>query len=306
VKRTGGDQPGGDNQQSGGNQPGGDKQQTSGEQPAGSKQQTSESPVTPGMVPQTKAPVTPGSPTKLPASVTFPDGTSSDVTWTAGAKGDKGKATVDGNGNLTGVTEGKVTLTAMSKDDPTKKITITVLIAKNVTKVRAPLTKLYLKKGKSVTPPVSADSVDPKTKNADTAAKLTWRSSMPGVASVNADTGEITPKKTGQATITATSLNGKAKLEFTVTVVHKQVALNTLTISNPLKSLEAGHVGILKLNTLPAKATNLTPKFKSSNPSVLKVDKAGKLTAVKKGKAKITVTIGKKKVERTITVRAAA
>jgi uncharacterized protein YjdB len=43
--------------------------------------------------------------------------------------------------------------------------------------------------------------------------------------------------------------------------------------------------------------------FSSSKPSILKVDKAGKLTALKKGKAKITVKIGKLKYVRTITVK---
>jgi uncharacterized protein YjdB len=44
-------------------------------------------------------------------------------------------------------------------------------------------------------------------------------------------------------------------------------------------------------------------KFKSSKKSVVTVDKAGKITALKKGKAKITVTIGKKKYTQTITVK---
>jgi uncharacterized protein YjdB len=43
--------------------------------------------------------------------------------------------------------------------------------------------------------------------------------------------------------------------------------------------------------------------FKSSKPKIVRVDKAGKLTALKKGKAKITVKIGKLKYVQTITVK---
>jgi uncharacterized protein YjdB len=43
--------------------------------------------------------------------------------------------------------------------------------------------------------------------------------------------------------------------------------------------------------------------FESSKPKILKVDKAGKLTALKKGKAEITVKIGNREYARGITVK---
>jgi uncharacterized protein YjdB len=199
------------------------------------------------------------------------------------------------------VGEGKVTLIAVSKTDPSKKITITVAIAKNVTKIRTPLTKLYLKKGKALTPPVCADSVNAAGKP-DTTAKLTWASSKPKVATVNKTTGKITPKKKGTTKITATALNG-TKLTLTVKVVPKAKALKKVTLTKAPKSLKVGKTAQLKIKLTSTSATNIVVKFKSSKLKIIKVDKAGKITALKKGKAKITVSIGQKKYTRTITVK---
>jgi uncharacterized protein YjdB len=292
---TGGDSGnGGDKQQSDDKQQSGDNGD---KQQSGDKQQTSAPPVAIHDIPATKAPVAPGVSAALPESVTFPDGTSADVTWTSG---DASVAKIDANGNLVAVGEGKVTLTARTADGKTQTITVTV--AKPVTAVRTPLAKIYLTKGKALTPPVCADSVNPVTKKAETTAKLTWKSSNPKIAAVNAATGKITPKKPGKATITATALNGK-KLTIKVTVVKKAAPLKKLTLTKPPKSLKKGKAAMLKVKASPAKATNLKVTFKSSKPSVLTVDRAGKLTALKKGKAKITVKIGKKKYTKIVAVK---
>jgi uncharacterized protein YjdB len=67
--------------------------------------------------------------------------------------------------------------------------------------------------------------------------------------------------------------------------------------------LKVGKTAILKVKATPAKATNLLVKFSSSKKSVLSVDKAGKITALKKGTAKVTVKIGKKKYVLTVKVK---
>jgi uncharacterized protein YjdB len=248
-------------------------------------------------IPAAKTPIAPGKSSALPKSVTFSDGTSADVTWTSG---NPAVAKIDAGGNIVAVGEGKVTLTAKAANGKTQTVTVTV--AKPVTAVRTPLTKIYLAKGKALTPPVCADSVNPATKKAETTAKLTWESSNPKIAAVNAATGKITPKKPGKATITATALNGK-KLTVTVTVVKKAALLKKVTLTKPPKSLKVGKTAILKVKATPAKATNLKVTFGSSKPKILKVDKAGKLTALKKGKAKVTVKIGKRKYTKIITVK---
>jgi alpha-amylase len=179
-------------------------------------------------------------------------------------------------------------------------LTETSAVAGNVLKIRTPLTKIYLKVGKAIKAPVAFDGKESNGKEI-TAAKLTWKSSNTKIATVGA-TGKIMPKKAGKAVITATALNGK-KLKITVYVVKKSKALKKVALKKPPKSLKAGKSAILNVKVTPAKATNLGVKFKSSKKSVLTVDKAGKITALKKGKAKVTVTVGKKKYTTLITVK---
>jgi uncharacterized protein YjdB len=260
--------------------------------------QTGAPPVAAGDILGVRAPVAPGSGTALPKSVTFPDGTSAEVTWTSG---NTSVARIDADGNLVAVGEGEATLTARTADGKTQ--TIKVTIAKPVTSVRTPLTKIYLVRGKPLTPPVCAYSVNPATKKTETAAKLTWESSKPNIATVNSATGKITPKKTGRTVITATSLNGKAKLKITVFVVKKPKPLKNIALTKPPKSLKQGKTATLKIKASPANATNLKVTFASSKPKIISIDKAGKLTALKKGKSKITIKIGTRKYTKEITVK---
>jgi uncharacterized protein YjdB len=261
-----------------------------------------EQPVTADRIAAAKTPTAPGETVKLPLTIDFGGGHQADVTWTSNTPS---IAMVDAKGNLTGVSEGMTELTATSKSKPAKKITITVTIAKNVTAIRSPLKALYLKKGKPIVPPVDFDGKDASGrvwgyKGYGAAPRLTWKSSKPKIAAVNAATGKITPKKKGTAKITATALNGK-KLTFTVKVVPKAKKLSKLTLSKPPKTMAKAKTKILKVKVTSGKSTNLKVTFKSSKTSVIKVDKAGKLFPLKKGTAKITVKAGGK--QKVITVK---
>jgi uncharacterized protein YjdB len=162
------------------------------------------------------------------------------------------------------------------------------------------MTSIYLTKGERLTPPVCADNVDANGK-VGVKAKLLWKSSDSKVAAVNSK-GKITAKNPGKATITARALNGKS-VKIKVTVVDKAVKLKKFTLTKSPESMKRGKAAILKLKLAPANATNLQVKFESSNERVLTVDKAGKLTALRKGTAEITVKIGAKKTVHTIKVK---
>lgn len=172
--------------------------------------------------------------------------------------------------------------------------TQTVQVVPNTTKVHTPKKNIYMKKKTSMTLPVKAYSNDVSN------PKLTWKSSKPKVATIS-QKGKVKAKKTGTTKITATAENGK-KITFTVKVVKKKVAVKKLSINKPPKKLKVGKSKYLTVKTSPKKATNTVVKWKSSNKKVLTVDKAGKITAKKKGKVKLTAKIGKKKVTKTITV----
>jgi uncharacterized protein YjdB len=157
-----------------------------------------------------------------------------------------------------------------------------------VTGIRLAQKSFALKKGKSLKLPVAVYTAD-KTK-----AKLTFASSNPKVAKVSAK-GKVTAKKKGKATIKITAANGKSA-SVKVYVLKKSVKIKKVTLVKAPKKLKKNRAVYLKVRISPKKATGVVVKFKSSKPKVISVDKAGKLTALKKGKATITVSAGGKKV----------
>ena len=130
---------------------------------------------------------------------------------------------------------------------------------------------------------------------------ITWSSSNTSVATVDS-AGKVTAVKAGTATITATSNNGK-KVNCTVTVNAKTVAVTGITLNKTSVAFNVGGSETLQATIQPSNATNKTVTWSSSNTSVATVDSAGKVTAVKAGTATITATSNNsKKASCTVTV----
>jgi uncharacterized protein YjdB len=209
-------------------------------------------------------------------------------------------ATVDADGLATFIgPEGDVVISATTTDGSAKVATVTVKVVKNVTKIRVPFTavNLTVKKNISVAPVLNDGSKV-------ITAGLTYKSSNVKIATVDSK-GKVKGIKKGKATITITALNGK-KATVKVTVAKKAVKLKKFTIKGVKKnalSLKNGKTKDLKIVLAQKTATNLKVSFKSGKPSVLKVDKAGRITAVKKGKATVTVKVGGRTVKVIVTVK---
>ena len=115
-------------------------------------------------------------------------------------------------------------------------------------------------------------------------SSLTWTSSKPKVATVNAS-GQVTALKAGKTKITVTASNGK-KASCTVRVISPPVKKIKLNITKA--TLGSGEKTTLRYTISPQNASgNVT--IKSSNTKVAKVNKKGVITAKKAGKATITV-----------------
>lgn len=128
--------------------------------------------------------------------------------------------------------------------------------------------------------------------------KVTWKSSKPGTVHVSAK-GVITAKKTGKATITAITSNGKKK-SCSVTV---KKAPKSIKFSKNQVRLKKGKSTKLKVK-LSKGAASYQVTYSSNKKSVAAVTKAGKVTAKKKGTAVITVkTYNKKKAKIKIVVK---
>lgn len=113
---------------------------------------------------------------------------------------------------------------------------------------------------------------------------IVWRTSNARVATV-ATNGTVTARRCGTATITATS--GSRRVSFTVKVVARAVNATRITLPRT-KLLARGSTVKLSARVYPAGATN-TITWKSSNSRVVKVDRSGRITGVRRGRATITV-----------------
>ena len=166
-----------------------------------------------------------GNSIKLNATVSPSNATNKEITWKSS---DKSIATVDKNGNVKGLKEGTVTITATTKNGTTKSITITVKKKGNkqpsktptptpsniaVTKVKiSGKTTVYEKEKIKLTATVSPSNATNK--------EVTWKSSNKNIATVDKN-GNVTGVKKGTVTITATAKNGK-KATYKVTVKEKE------------------------------------------------------------------------------------
>ena len=115
------------------------------------------------------------------------------VTWTSS---DSSIATVDSNGNVTGVKEGQATITATTADGLTATCTVTV--SKEDESISL---------NKSTTDLTTGDSETLIATTTPSAVNVTWSSSDTSVATVDS-TGKVTAIGAGTATITATTTDG--------------------------------------------------------------------------------------------------
>ena len=115
--------------------------------------------------------------------------------------------------------------------------------------------------------------------------KITFSSSNPNIISVDQN-GNIFGVSSGEATITAIAENG-VKGSITLNVYSKVEEIK-LDIEN--LTLQEGESYNLKATIYPEDATNKNITFNSENNDIATVDQSGKITAIKEGTTKITVT----------------
>ena len=115
--------------------------------------------------------------------------------------------------------------------------------------------------------------------------KITFSSSNPNIISVD-QSGNIFGVSSGEATITATAENG-VKGSITLNVYSKVEEIK-LDVEN--LTLQEGESYNLKATIYPEDATNKNITFNSENNEIATVDQNGKITAIKEGTTKITVT----------------
>ena len=198
------------------------------------------------------------------------------VTWTSD---NASVATVE-NGTVHAVDAGTTVIKAQSIADTSKTASCTVTVTSNEENITITLdaTSLSMKEGeeKTITATVTGTS--------DTS--VTWSSSDSAVATIDSS-GKIKALKKGEATITATSKASSGKTATCKVSVAAKDELK-ITLDATTLAMKVGEEKTLKESVTGTSDTSV--EWKSSDTAIVSVDK-GKIKALKKGEATITVTL---------------
>lgn len=136
---------------------------------------------------------------------------------------------------------------------------------------------------------------------------ITWSSSNTSVATVS-DSGWITAKAVGSATISAKANDGGKAATCQVTVKSKAIPVTGISLDKSSMSLAIGDSEYLNATITPSDATDKSVSWTSSNTAIATVSSSGHVTAKAVGNAIITATTtdGSKKATCSVTVSSVA
>ena len=213
----------------------------------------------------------------LTATIKPSNATDKSVSW---ASNNEKVVKVSQKGEVTAVGTGRAQVTATTRDG--SKLTA----ACNVT-VNARAESLTFDVGEKTIGIGETFMIVPNVKPEGASPQLTWKSSDPAVAYVDAN-GRVEGFKTGTANITATTTDGSnltATCRVTVIKYATSIALNHDELT-----LYAGEKATLTATVKPGDATDKSVSWASSDEEVVKVSQTGEMTAVSTGHAQVTAT----------------
>ena len=167
----------------------------------------------------------------------------------------------------------------------------------------------YRTNGNNLTPTIRTNAASLKFKKKQSTSKFKITGLAKGdyiksFTSSNKKLITITGNKTGTCKIKAANKTGKTKititlasgLKKTITVTIQKKAITATAIKNVQKNITLNKKQTYQLKPMSEPITYVgKAKYKSSNKKIAKVSSTGKITAIKPGKVKITISVGKKK-----------
>ena len=226
---------------------------------------------------------------RLTAIVEPENTTDKTLTW---GSDNEAIATVGTDGTVTAVSVGIANITAACGDvSATCKVTVNPITATTVT-INVPDTEVYVGDKVTLSATVAPDNTIDKN--------ITWSCSTPEIATIDAQSGELTALAPGEAKITATC----GDISGTATVTVKPILATELTLSAQDMTLLVGQTGKLTATVTPDNTTDKTVIWKSDNETIAKVEAGGTVTAVSVGVANITATCGEVSATCKVTVNA--
>ena len=203
-----------------------------------------------------------------------PSNTSTTYSWQSG---NTSVVKVNNSGKVTAVGKGSTRVTATTSNGLSDYCYVTVSAPKPSSVSIKGSTTLNVGESETLTPTLSPS-------NAETS--YTWSTSNANVATVSSN-GTVKAIAQGTCTITVKTANGKTA--SCLVTVNEVVAQPTNVSIDESISLVIGQSQTLTPTLTPSNVTT-TYAWVSSNTSVAAVNSSGKVTAIKKGTARITVT----------------
>lgn len=194
---------------------------------------------------------------------------------------DESIAKVDGEGNVTAISPGAVTITATANDGNGALAEMTLTVIRLVSSIELTAPAIAIDVGSRMKLNATALPSDASDKS------MNWRLSDESIAAVDGD-GIVTALTPGAVTVTAMAGDGGgASAALTLTVVR---LVKSIELSSPAATVYAGDRIKLSALALPADASNPNILWSSSDESIAKVDKSGNVMAIEPGKVNITAT----------------
>lgn len=218
-----------------------------------------------------------GESSTLTATVLPKNASVKDVIWESS---NTSVATIDNSGNITPITAGTTTITAIAKDSSGKKATCTITVLQHAESVTMNYETLTLNVGTTEQLTAIVNPVDASNKI------VTWESSNDNIVSVD-QKGLIHALAKGNAQITATSedCGKRAVCKIEVKQFVKSIVLNhttaTLNVDESVK---------LEATINPDDADNKSVLWQSSNSLIASVNQEGLVRAIAPGTVTISVT----------------
>ena len=236
-----------------------------------------------------------GATAKLTVTYTPSNASNKGVTWKSS---NNDIVTVDGAGNIKGISSGTATITVTSSEggySATSKITVNAVdrTLKGITLSKSTLT---LEIGKSETLTVNYNPTNAKNKN------VTWRSSNSSIVSV--DNGKITANKAGVAEIKAISEEGDFEAICKVTV--PSTPIKSISFANESETIRIGDKLVLETVSDPVDSFITNPIWTSSDESVATISDTGEVEGIAVGETTITISDKDGKVKSSTTVKVLA
>lgn len=197
---------------------------------------------------------------------------------------DPSVATVDEEGHLRAVSQGRTSIIATAVDGSGVSDTLVVIVKHftHAVSINPKLSVLYLNETRMLTAAVDpADATDPS---------IEWLSVNPEIATVDAN-GIVTGHSVGLTGIIAVNYGGRGgNAVLDTATVDVRAYVESVTLNKESTELYVDDTEFLTATVLPANAFNKSITWTTSDASVATVNEYGMVTAIGRGTATITAT----------------